>query len=44
MLRLRSAMSVSIAFCTPVHDGIYSQESGDLLMLGKPHETSFLEA
>jgi hypothetical protein len=40
---LRSAVSVSIEVFPPVHDGFYRQGSGDLLMPGKPHETSFPE-
>jgi len=41
---LRSTVSVCIEVFPPVHDGFYRQESGDLLMPGKPHETSFPEA
>ena len=41
---LRSAVSVCIEVFPPVHDGFYRQESGDRLMPGKPHETSFPEA
>jgi hypothetical protein len=40
---LRSAVSVSIEVFPPVHDGFYRQGPGDLLMLGKPHKTSFPE-
>jgi hypothetical protein len=40
---LRSAVSVSIEVFPPVLDGFYRQGSGDLLMPGKPHETSFPE-
>jgi len=36
-------VSVSIEVFPPVLDGFYRQGSGDLLMLGKPHETSFPE-
>ncbi|MGB3431488.1 hypothetical protein, partial [Achromobacter sp.] len=34
---------VSIEVFPPVLDGFYRQGSGDLLMPGKPHETSFPE-
>jgi hypothetical protein len=34
-------VSVSIEIFPPVRDGFYRQGSEDLLMLGKPHETSF---
>jgi hypothetical protein len=34
-------VSVSIEVFPPVLDGFYRQGSGDLLMPGKPHETSF---
>ena len=34
-------MSVSIEVFLLFHDGFYRQGSGDLLMPGKPHETSF---
>jgi hypothetical protein len=36
-------VSVSIEVFPPVLDGFYRQGSGDLLMPGKPHETSFPE-
>ncbi|WP_162998365.1 hypothetical protein [Xanthomonas axonopodis] len=36
-------MSVSIEVFPPVRDGFYRQGPGDLLMLGKPHKTSFPE-
>jgi hypothetical protein len=36
-------VSVSIEVFPPVLDGFYRQGSGDLLMLGKPHKTSFPE-
>jgi hypothetical protein len=36
-------VSVSIEVFPPVLDGFYRQRSGDLLMPGKPHETSFPE-
>jgi hypothetical protein len=36
-------VSVSIEVFPPVRDGFYRQGPGDLLMLGKPHETSFPE-
>ncbi|MNR56026.1 hypothetical protein D3C85_1765130 [compost metagenome] len=36
-------MSVSIEVFPPVLDGFYRQGSGDLLMPGKPHKTSFPE-
>jgi hypothetical protein len=42
-LKLRSAVSVSIEVFPPVHDGFYRHGSGDLLMPGTPHETSFPE-
>jgi hypothetical protein len=34
---------VSIEVFPPVRDGSYRQGPGDLLMLGKPHKTSFPE-
>jgi hypothetical protein len=36
-------VSVSIEVFPPVLDSFYRQGSGDLLMPGKPHETSFPE-
>jgi hypothetical protein len=36
-------VSVSIEVFPPIRDGFYRQGSGDLLMLGKPHKTSFPE-
>jgi hypothetical protein len=36
-------VSVSIEVFPPVRDGFYRQGPRDLLMLGKPHKTSFPE-
>jgi hypothetical protein len=41
--RFRSAASVSIEVFLRFFDGFYRQGPGDLLMPGKPHETSFPE-
>ncbi|WP_199135423.1 hypothetical protein [Delftia sp. ASV31] len=40
---MRSAVSVSIEVFLLFRDGFYRQGSGELLMPGKPHETSFPE-
>jgi len=40
---LGSAKPVSIGVFLLLRDGFYRQGSGDLPMLGKPHETSFPE-
>ncbi|WP_156438037.1 MULTISPECIES: hypothetical protein [Burkholderia] len=34
---------MSIEVFSPLRNGFYRQGSGDLLMLGKPHKTSFPE-